>query len=1002
MPVFKRQFTSWVSRNFQVVLPGMAIGGIVALLGQVGMWQSLENLSNSLLFQMRGGRAWDSRVVVIEIDDHSLRELGAFPWSRQRYQALIETLTPANPSAIAFDILLAEPSPQDPGLAQAMDKQMRVLFPYAWEQSTGLPLPPTPKLQNAAVGVGHIFTMTDSDGVPRSFLPVYANQRAFSLEIAAVASTFSTILPIELPDLETVKSQKPMWLNWRSSSDHALRYSFSDVLNRKVLPAAFNNKIVLVGMTATGTDPLYTPFNRNPPSSGVYFHATILNNLLHQDFLQVPDRHWLWGLVILGGLLSLSLLHSRWWMQWVILGFSILAWGLLSLGLLHYNVWIPVVAPSLTLLATGAWILLIDRLRAQAALKVRGEFLAVMSHELRTPLNGILGMSQVLLTSELKTQQRDRIEIIHRSGDMLLTLINDILDFSKLDAGKLQIESIPFSLEGCIKDTFDLIKPSADTKQLLLNLNLSPSLPKTIIGDPTRLQQVLFNLLGNAIKFTSYGEVSLTVKMTSVSKPLAKSIPCTLGFAVRDTGIGIAPEQRDRLFQSFTQADSSIHRRYGGTGLGLAICRQLVKQMGGDLNFKSRLGIGSTFEFSIQTQMVPETIVNSAVPSYRRQTEEHSADLVSQSSNKSRIHPSNSLNQPDPSHQPNHQPNVVSSSSRRSDLRILLAEDTLVNQKVALYFLEELGYSADLVSGGQAVLDRLQVQNYDVLLLDIQMPDIDGLAVSREIHKQGYTHGNSTTLPYIIAMTAHTSLKNRQDCLEAGMDDYISKPLHIAELGEKLLRCQATLHRFNPEPLNPNLPATHIQSQEKTLELTNLATANSEKVASLEKVTSSEKATSSEKTTSLDKALLNQINPTSIPTENVPNPSILSPHPTQNWEETWQYLMQITLDNQNFAIDLLELSIVENTSRLERLKTAIAKKPIDFATIQSLAHQIRGSCGNLGLTVLQQLGHDLEQDAMHQRSDPVLHSLKLIEQAMQGVEDYRLTLPDKPSYARRI
>jgi signal transduction histidine kinase/CheY-like chemotaxis protein len=971
MPVLTRQFKSWIYRNFQVVLPGMAIGGIVALLGQLGIWQSLENLSNSLLFQVRGGRAWDTRVVVIEIDDKSLRELGAFPWSRERYQRLIEILTPANPSAIAFDIMLSEPSPNDQGLAKAMDQQMRVLFPYAWEQSTGLPLPPTPKLQESAAGVGHIFTRTDSDGVPRSFLPVYANQRAFGLEIAAVASTFSESFPIEMPDLETKDARKPVWLNWRSSSDRALRYSFSEVVNRKILPTTFSNKIVLVGMTATGTDPLYTPFNRNPPSSGVYFHATVLNNLLHQDFLQVPDRHWLWGLILLGGLLSLGLLNSRWWMQWVILGVSLLAWGLLSLGLLHYNIWIPVVAPSMTLLLTGAWILLIDRLRVQAALKVRGEFLAVMSHELRTPLNGILGMSQVLLTSELKTQQRDRIEIIQRSGDMLLTLINDILDFSKLDAGKLQIEYIPFSLEGCIKDTIDLIKPSADAKQLQLNLNLSPSLPKTIVGDPIRLQQVLFNLLGNAVKFTSYGEVCLTVKMINIAKPLGKSIPCTLGFAVRDTGIGIAPDQRDRLFQSFTQADSSIHRRYGGTGLGLAISRQLVQQMGGTLNVKSRLGIGSTFEFSIQTQQVPEAIVNSAVPSYRRASEKLPAAALSQPSIQ------NHVNQPEPA-----------VPALRSSLKILLADDTLVNQKVALYFLEELGYTADLVAGGQAVLDRLQVQNYDVLLLDIQMPDMDGLAVSREIHKQGYAHGDSTKLPYIIAMTAHTSLQDQQNCVEAGMDDYISKPLRISELGEKLLRCKATIPRFNPEPLSSDSPIHRTTLEVKNLETSNLETPKLE--------------TSHLETSHLEKVYLNRIHPTNIPIPSFPEVSGLSPHPTQNWEETWEYLMQMTLDNQNFAIDLLELSISENVGRLERLKTAIAKKPIDFVTIQSLAHQIRGSCGNLGLTVLQQLGHDLEQDAMHQRSDPVIHAIHLIEKAMQGVADYRLTLPDKPTYARRI
>ncbi len=912
------------------------------MLGQFGVWQSLEDLSNSLLFQARGQRAWDTQVVVIEIDDHSLRELGAFPWSRERYQKLIEALTPANPSAIAFDILLAESSPQDKGLAKAMDTQMRVLFPYAWERTTGMPLPPTKKLQESAAGIGHIFTPTDSDGVPRSFLPVYGNQRAFSLEIAAVASTFSTSVPIVLPDLETEEVGKSLWLNWRSSSDKALHYSFSDVLNRKIPNSAFSNKIVLVGMTATGTDPLYTPFNRNPPSSGVYFHATVLNNLLHQDFLQVPGRQWLWALIGLGGLLSLGLSRSRWWMQWVIFGVSVLTWGLLGLGLLHYNIWLPVVAPSITLIATGAWILLIDRLRAQAALQVRGEFLAVMSHELRTPLNGILGMSQLLLGSDLKAQQRERIEIIHRSGDMLLTLINDILDFSKLDAGKLQIEYIPFCLASCIKDTFDVIRPSADAKNLQLNLNLSPSLPKTIVGDPIRLQQVLFNLLGNAVKFTPYGEVCLTVQLTNIDKPLGKVILCTVGFAVKDTGIGIAPDQRDRLFQSFTQADSSIHRRYGGTGLGLAISRQLVKQMGGDLNVKSRLGIGSTFEFSIQTQQVFDAIVDSKAPGNGKKLNTVQDDLV-------------------PDRLPQNE--VISTSAQipaQSDLRILLADDTLVNQKVALYFLEQLGYQADLVSGGQEVLDRLQVQEYDVILLDIQMPDMDGLAVSREIHRQGYAHRHPTKLPYIIAMTAHTSLKDQQDCVAAGMDDYISKPLRISELGEKLMRCEATI-----------------------------SSPFSEKIKSLDRLNQ----------TNLKRECLETISILNGP--EIFLPMVAPPCPTQNWEETWQYLMQITLDNQNFAIDLLELSIHENKSRLEQLKISI-KDPIDFGTIQSLAHQIRGSCGNLGLTVLQQLGHDLEEDALHQRSDHLVHYLQSIEQAMQQVADYRLTLPERPTYARQL
>jgi signal transduction histidine kinase/CheY-like chemotaxis protein len=869
------------------------MGGVVALLGQLGSWQALENLSNTFLFQIRGPRSWDSQVVVIEIDDKSLRDLGAFPWSRDRYQKLIEILTPANPRAIAFDIILSEPSPQDDGLAQAMNTQQRVLFPHAWERLTGLPLTPTTKLNEAAVGVGHIYSLPDSDGVIRAVQPVHGGMPAYSIAIAATASSFNDSIPIPLPNINTPEGQRPLWLNWRSDSKKALHYSFSDVINNKTPNSTFKNKIVLVGMTTTGSDPLYTPFNHTQPSSGVYIHATALNNFLHQDFLQVPDRYWHWGLTLLGGLLSLWLLRSRWWIQWVILSGSLVTWGLFCLVLLHFNIWLPLVGPYLTILGTGTWIVLVDRLRVQIALQVRGEFLAVMSHELRTPLNGILGMSQLLLTSDLQAQQRDRIQIIHRSGDMLLTLINDILDLSKIDAGKLKLESIPFSLQDCIKGTLDLIRPTAEAKQLQLNLDYDPGLPQAIVGDPIRLQQILFNLLGNAVKFTSYGEIRLIVQKAGFSKlEVAKltnpdHLNCKLDFFVKDTGIGIAPEQRDRLFQSFTQADSSIHRRYGGTGLGLAISRQLVQQMGGDLRVQSRLGVGSTFQFSIQTRQSL-----AAVP--------YSQDLNSKDL-------------------------TATDSGQHKALRILLAEDTPVNQKVALFFLEQLGYTADLVSCGQEVLDRLQVQEYDVILLDIQMPDMDGLAVSRAIHHDRYNQKNIKMHPYIIAMTAHTSMKNKQDCIDAGIDDYISKPLRLADLGEKLLHCE----------VHCSSPLTQLSIPEQTTS-------------------------------------------------------------EQNWEETWQYLMNITLDNPNFAIDLLQLFIHENDQRLVNLRKAINSEPIDFKMIQDLAHQIRGSCGNLGLSQLQKLGAELEQIAIHRESEHLLHYLQSIDREVKAVIDYRKTLPDRP------
>jgi len=384
---------------------------------------------------------------------------------------------------------------------------------------------------------------------------------------------------------------------------------------------------------------------------------------------------------------------------------------------------------------------------AQNANRAKSEFLANMSHEIRTPINGVIGMSGLLLDTKLSPEQRQCTEVIQNCSQSLLKIINDILDFSKIEAKKLELETIEFRLQTLLDELTAALTPGLNQKKLKFSIDIRPDVPPRLIGDPGRLRQILLNLAGNAIKFTDRGEITITVGKDSEAL-INRDRQCLLRFAVRDTGIGIAADKQGLLFQQFSQIDGSAARKSGGTGLGLAISKQLCEMMDGRIGVNSQAGQGSEFWFTARLG-----IAQGSLRSLAGETPDASRPL------------------PD---------------FNRHRVRILLAEDNATNQLVALGILKKLGLSADTVANGHEALAALSQIPYDLVLMDVQMPELDGLETTRKI-RNFHSKVLNRRIP-VIAMTAHAMASDRQKCLDAGMDDYVSKPVSLHNLAAVLAK----------------------------------------------------------------------------------------------------------------------------------------------------------------------------------------------------------------------
>ena len=392
---------------------------------------------------------------------------------------------------------------------------------------------------------------------------------------------------------------------------------------------------------------------------------------------------------------------------------------------------------------------------ADNASRAKSDFVSRMSHELRTPLNAILGFAQLLEMDDLNAIQKDPVQQINRAGNHLLELINQVLDIAKIEAGKLEVEQIEVNLAQLISDTTAISGERARSKGLAFIVKVAPNLPTLVQGDPTRIRQVLINLIGNAIKFTGQGSITLSIEPTGQND--------LIHFSVIDTGIGMSDKAKSRLFKAFAQADESITRKYGGTGLGLMLCKEIVEAIGGHIEVESELGKGSHFWFEI-----PLPLVNTA------QVIEHESSQTTTPSTQD-TNPTQTTATP------------VTPEKTLSGKRVLLVEDNLVNQMVASKLLQKLGITPDIANNGQEALDKLQLATYDLVLLDLEMPIMDGYTTITKI-REAESDCDTYCHQLVIAMSANALNEDKQRAFALGVDDYLTKPVNFVLLQSTLTK----------------------------------------------------------------------------------------------------------------------------------------------------------------------------------------------------------------------